>query len=169
MTPPRTRRRKRRCSMWRISAAVRRPPRPIMFVFNGGPGSSTVWLHMGAFGPQRVVTLDDSHTPAAPYPVVNNDFSLLDASDLVFVDAPGTGFGRIVRQRQAKRNFSASIRTRTRSPTSSSSSCRNMDDGIRRNICSARAMARRALRFWPTNSRPNDDVDFNGVILLSQI
>ena len=50
---------------------------------------------MGAFGPRRVVTADDTHTPAAPYPVVNNDFSLLDVSDLVFVDAPGTGFSRI--------------------------------------------------------------------------
>jgi carboxypeptidase C (cathepsin A) len=69
--------------------------RPITFLFNGGPGSSTVWLHMGAFGPKRVVTLDDSHTPAAPYDFVNNDFSLLDASDLVFVDAPGTGFSRL--------------------------------------------------------------------------
>lgn len=69
--------------------------RPVMFLYNGGPGSSTLWLHMGAFGPKRVVTLDDSHTPAAPYPVVNNDFSLLDATDLVFVDAPGTGFSRV--------------------------------------------------------------------------
>jgi carboxypeptidase C (cathepsin A) len=50
---------------------------------------------MGAFGPKRVVTLDDSHTPAAPYSIVNNDYSLLDATDLVFVDAPGTGFSRI--------------------------------------------------------------------------
>ncbi len=70
-------------------------PRPVTFLYNGGPGSSTVWLHMGAFGPRRVVTADDSHTPAAPYSVVNNEFSLLDASDLVFVDAPGTGFSRI--------------------------------------------------------------------------
>ncbi len=70
--------------------------RPITFFFNGGPGSSSVWLHMGAFGPRRVVTLDDSHTPAAPYQVVNNDQSLLDATDMVFVDAPGTGFSRIV-------------------------------------------------------------------------
>ena len=70
-------------------------PRPLTFLYNGGPGSSTVWLHMGAFGPKRVVTADDSHTPAAPYPVVNNDYSLLDVSDLVFVDAPGTGFSRI--------------------------------------------------------------------------
>jgi carboxypeptidase C (cathepsin A) len=69
--------------------------RPITFLFNGGPGSSTVWLHMGAFGPIRVQTADARHTPAAPYSVVNNDQSLLDASDLVFVDAPGTGFSRI--------------------------------------------------------------------------
>ncbi len=69
--------------------------RPVTFLYNGGPGSSTVWLHMGAFGPKRVVTADNSHTPAAPYPVVNNDYSLLDVSDLVFVDAPGTGFSRI--------------------------------------------------------------------------
>jgi carboxypeptidase C (cathepsin A) len=70
-------------------------PRPLTFLYNGGPGSSTVWLHMGAFGPRRVVTADDSHTPAAPYSVVNNDYSLLDVSDLVFVDAPGTGFSRL--------------------------------------------------------------------------
>jgi hypothetical protein len=69
--------------------------RPVTFLFNGGPGSSTVWLHMGAFGPKRVVTPDDSHAPAAPYQFINNDSSLLDASDLVFIDAPGTGFGRI--------------------------------------------------------------------------
>jgi carboxypeptidase C (cathepsin A) len=69
--------------------------RPVTFLFNGGPGSSTIWLHMGAFGPRRVVTADDTHSPAAPYAIVNNDHSLLDASDLVFVDAPGTGFSRI--------------------------------------------------------------------------
>lgn len=69
--------------------------RPVTFLYNGGPGSSTVWLHMGAFGPRRVVTADDSHTPAAPYEVISNEYSLLDASDLVFIDAPGTGFSRI--------------------------------------------------------------------------
>ena len=69
--------------------------RPVTFLFNGGPGSSTVWLHMGAFGPKRVVTADDTHSAAAPYAIIDNDQSLLDASDLVFVDAPGTGFSRI--------------------------------------------------------------------------
>ncbi len=69
--------------------------RPVTFVFNGGPGSASLWLHMGAFGPRRVVTPDDSHAPGAPYQIVNNDHSLLDATDLVFIDAPGTGFSRI--------------------------------------------------------------------------
>ena len=72
--------------------------RPVTFIYNGGPGSSTVWLHMGAWGPRRVVTNDDTHTPAAPYQLVNNDYSLLDASDLVFIDMPGTGFGRLLPQ-----------------------------------------------------------------------
>ncbi|MGV4876950.1 S10 family peptidase [Acetobacter indonesiensis] len=69
--------------------------RPITFIYNGGPGSSSVWLHMGAFGPKKVVTADDAHTPAAPYSIVNNNDSLLDVSDLVFIDAPGTGYGRL--------------------------------------------------------------------------
>jgi carboxypeptidase C (cathepsin A) len=70
-------------------------PRPVTFLFNGGPGSATLWLHMGAFGPRRVVTATDAHTPAAPYSLVNNASSLLDVTDLVFIDAPGTGFSRI--------------------------------------------------------------------------
>ena len=69
--------------------------RPITFLYNGGPGSSTVWLHMGAFGPKRVVTADDSHSPAAPYRLIDNEYTLLDVSDLVFIDAPGTGFGHL--------------------------------------------------------------------------
>ncbi|MGH8170337.1 MAG: S10 family serine carboxypeptidase-like protein, partial [Steroidobacteraceae bacterium] len=78
--------------------------RPITFLFNGGPGSSSLWLHMGAFGPVRVLTGDQSHTPAAPYQTVSNEESLLDASDLVFVDAPGTGFSRI-RGKDAAKSF----------------------------------------------------------------
>jgi len=69
--------------------------RPITFLYNGGPGSSTMWLHMGSFGPRRVVTTDTVHEAAAPYKIVSNEYSLLDVSDLVFIDAPGTGFSRI--------------------------------------------------------------------------
>jgi carboxypeptidase C (cathepsin A) len=70
--------------------------RPVTFFYNGGPGSSTVWLHMGSLGPKHVVTSGDQHLPAAPYKLVDNAYSLLDTSDLVFIDMPGTGFGRLV-------------------------------------------------------------------------
>ncbi len=70
--------------------------RPITFFYNGGPGSSTVWLHMGSLGPKHVMTAGDTHLPAAPYTMVDNPNSLLDVSDLVFVDAPGTGFGELI-------------------------------------------------------------------------
>ncbi len=76
--------------------------RPITFLYNGGPGSSTVWLHMGAFGPKRVSTPGDTHLPAAPYKLENNAYSLLDISDLVFIDMPGTGFGRLYGKDSAK-------------------------------------------------------------------
>ncbi len=69
--------------------------RPITFFYNGGPGSSTVWLHMGSLGPKHVVTSGDQHLPAAPYKLIDNAYSLLDTSDLVFIDMPGTGFGRL--------------------------------------------------------------------------
>lgn len=70
--------------------------RPLAFLYNGGPGASSAPLHVGAFGPMRVVTADHSQTPPAPYSLVPNPYSLLDASDLVFVDAMGTGFSRIL-------------------------------------------------------------------------
>jgi carboxypeptidase C (cathepsin A) len=70
--------------------------RPVTFLYNGGPGSATMFLHMGSFGPKRVVTPDGEHQEGAPYPLVENQYSLLDVSDLVFIDAPGTGFSRVL-------------------------------------------------------------------------
>ncbi len=70
--------------------------RPLTFFYNGGPGSSTVWLHLGSFGPKRLVTGDPSTTAASPFPLVDNADSLLDISDLVFVDAIGTGFSEAI-------------------------------------------------------------------------
>jgi carboxypeptidase C (cathepsin A) len=75
---------------------ARAEDRPVTFIYNGGPGSATVWLHMGSFGPKHVVTSDDKHLAGAPYKLVNNGYSLLDVSDLVFIDMPGTGFGRLL-------------------------------------------------------------------------
>lgn len=70
--------------------------RPITFIYNGGPGSSTIWLQMGAFGPRKVVTSDASPTPPAPYQLVDNANSLLDVTDMVFIDPIGTGFSKVI-------------------------------------------------------------------------
>lgn len=70
--------------------------RPITFLYNGGPGSASMWLHMGSVGPVRVVTSSPGPTGAGPYQVVPNEYSLLDRTDLVFIDALGTGYSRPV-------------------------------------------------------------------------
>lgn len=77
--------------------------RPVAFVFNGGPGSSAQWLHMGALGPRRVeVPSDASNAGAAPYPIVDNPLSVLDACDLVFIDPIGTGYSRALAPKEDK-------------------------------------------------------------------
>ena len=76
--------------------------RPISFYYNGGPGSSTMWLHMGAFGPRRVATVDGEFTPPAPYRLVDNTESLIDKTDMVFIDAMGTGYSHAVGKAQNK-------------------------------------------------------------------
>jgi carboxypeptidase C (cathepsin A) len=142
--------------------------RPITFFYNGGPGSSTVWLHMGSLGPKHVVTSGDQHVPAAPYRLVDNAYSLLDASDLVFVDMPGTGFGRLM-GKDAEKAFWG------------------VDEDAN---AFARFIARFITRFNRWNSpkyifgesygttrsavladvlENNKSIDLNGVILLSQI
>jgi carboxypeptidase C (cathepsin A) len=70
--------------------------RPITFAFNGGPGSSSMWLHMGVLGPKRVQVSDPTPTPAAPYRTVDNESSLLDVSDVVMIDPVGTGISHAV-------------------------------------------------------------------------
>lgn len=76
--------------------------RPVSFLYNGGPGSASLWLHMGSFGPVRVVTSSPEPTPGAPFKVVPNEFSLLNKTDLVFIDAPMTGFSRAAGKATAK-------------------------------------------------------------------
>jgi carboxypeptidase C (cathepsin A) len=76
--------------------------RPVTFLYNGGPGSSSIWLHMGAFGPMRVVTSDGQATPPPPYDLVQNQESLLDKSDLVFIDAMSTGMSEPVGKAEGK-------------------------------------------------------------------
>lgn len=71
--------------------------RPVAFIYNGGPGSSSVWLHMGAFGPEKIVIPSDADDDgAAPFNLQGNEDSLLDVTDLVFIDPVGTGFSHTV-------------------------------------------------------------------------
>ena len=76
--------------------------RPLAFVYNGGPGSASLWLHMGSFGPKRVAITDAEASPPAPYKLNDNPYCLLDKTDLVFIDPVGTGFSRAVGKAQDK-------------------------------------------------------------------
>lgn len=82
-----------------------RSKRPVTFFYNGGPGSATVWLHMGSFAPVRVSSKDTAHVSGAPYKLIENKYSLLDVTDVVFVDAPGTGFSRLTQQSKPENFF----------------------------------------------------------------
>jgi len=81
-------------SMFYVAYTTGDAHRPVTFLYNGGPGSSTLWLHMGSIAPIRVLTDSPAPTHNAPFQVVNNDSSLLDKSDLVFIDAVGAGYSR---------------------------------------------------------------------------
>jgi carboxypeptidase C (cathepsin A) len=76
--------------------------RPLTFSFNGGPGSSSVWLHMGVLGPRRIHTDDTGNLPQPPFRLVDNEYSLLDQTDLVFIDPVTTGYSRPVPGEKAK-------------------------------------------------------------------
>lgn len=77
-----------------MDGAPDRASRPLMFSFNGGPGSASVWLHLGALGPRRVKMEDEGWLPASPYQLVDNPVTWLEFTDLVFIDPVGTGFSR---------------------------------------------------------------------------
>jgi hypothetical protein len=82
-----------------------RTARPVTFCFNGGPGSASLWLHLGALGPRRVKMNDDGSQPAPPFALVDNEFSILNASDLVFIDPVATGFSRAAKDEKAEQFF----------------------------------------------------------------
>src|SRR5690242_6877185 len=154
--------------------------RPITFLYNGGPGSSTVWLHMGAFGPKRIVTNDDTHTPAAPYQLVNNDYSLLDVSDLVFIDAPGTGFGRLLPEGKSKEERAKNFKELSKKIWSVDGDGRMFAKFITTFITQHNRWNSPKYLFGESygttrsavlaaDLETHDNVDLNGVILLSQI
>ena len=139
--------------------------RPITFLYNGGPGSATMWLHMGSFGPRRVVVPDAAHQEAAPYSIVNNDYSLLDVSDLVFIDAPGTGFSRIFGKDKEKAFWGTDPDAHA------------FDRFIRRFLTKYDRWNSPKYLFGESYgttrsavlSHALEDVDLNGIVLLSQI
>src|SRR5690349_8888901 len=77
--------------------------RPLTFSFNGGPGSASVWLHLGALGPKRVKMMNDGSMPSPPYKLVDNDVTWLDQTDLVFIDLVGTGYSRATKPEDGKK------------------------------------------------------------------
>lgn len=79
--------------------------RPLTFSFNGGPGSSSVWMHLGLLGPKRVKLREDGFAVPPPYELVENEHSLLDETDLVFIDPVGTGYSRAAKPEDAKNFF----------------------------------------------------------------
>ena len=139
--------------------------RPVTFMYNGGPGSATMWLHMGSFGPRRVVTPDGEHEEGAPYKIVNNDDSLLDVSDVVFIDAPGTGFSRIMGKDKEKAFWGTDPDAHA------------FDRFIRRFLTKYDRWNSPKYLFGESYGTPRSavlsadlqHVDLNGVILLSQI
>ena len=142
--------------------------RPVTFIFNGGPGSATVWLHMGAWGPKRVVTADDTHNPAAPYQIVDNDQSLLDASDLVFIDAPATGFSRIAGKDKEKAFFGVDPDGQAFANFIQEFLAKyNRFNSPKYIFGESYGTPRAAVLV--NNLETEYDIDFNGVILLSQI
>jgi carboxypeptidase C (cathepsin A) len=139
--------------------------RPLMFLYNGGPGSATMWLHLGTFGPRRVVIPDTKHPLGAPYDIVDNQYSLLDICDLVFIDAPGTGFSRTFGKEKAKAFYGVD------------GDAHAFDRFIRRFLSKYERWNSPKYLFGESYGTPRSavlaadlrGVDLNGIILLSQI
>jgi len=125
--------------------------RPLTFSFNGGPGSASVWLHLGLLGPRRVQMGDAGTLLPPPYKLVDNDVSLLDISDLVFIDPVSTGYSRAV-PGEAPKQFHG-IEEDVESVADSSGSIQLVTSaGPRRNFSLAKATARPAPRAFPAIS-----------------
>ena len=141
--------------------------RPVTFFYNGGPGAATIWLHMGSFGPVRVITRSPDASGPAPFEWVQNQYSLLDKSDLVFIDAPLCGFSRAVGKGTVK-DFAGT-----------DEDIKAFDKFIVRYITTNQRWNSPKFLFGESygttrsaglvNALQNDGVEFNGVVLLSSI
>jgi carboxypeptidase C (cathepsin A) len=143
--------------------------RPVTFVFNGGPGSSSVWLHLGLFGPKRAdVPSDAGHAGSPPYSLVDNPLSPLDITDLVFIDPAGTGFSRLVGDGKAEDVYGLREDARTVAAL--------IREWVRKHgrwnaplfIAGESFGTTRAAALLPELMRGPEPLGVNGVILISQ-
>ena len=143
--------------------------RPVTFVFNGGPGSASVWLHMGLMGPRRVdVPSDAEHAGSPPYSAEDNPVSPLDVTDLVFIDPPGTGFSRLVGDGKAEDVYGLREDARTVAGV--------VREWIRENgrwnspvfLAGESFGTTRAAAMLPELMRGSEPIAVTGVILISQ-
>ena len=142
--------------------------RPIAFVYNGGPGSASVWLHMGSFSPKRVVTVNADATPPAPYKLTDNANCLLDKTDLVFVDPVGTGFSHAVGKSQDKDFWGVDQDVKSLAQFISTYVSRNNRwNSPKFLIGESYGTFRSAALSNYLQSR--DGMDFNGIVLISSV
>jgi carboxypeptidase C (cathepsin A) len=143
------------------------PERPVTFLYNGGPGSASLWLNVGGFGPSRAVAAAPEPTGAAPYRFIDNDASLLGKSDLVFLDAIGTGYSRVLGEAKESQfwgvdsDVDAFARGITRYIT-----LNDRWNSPKYLFGESYGTTRSAALVYKLH---NQDIDFNGVILLSSI
>ena len=150
-----------RASSARRSGAANRSgasDRPLTFVFNGGPGSSSEWMHMGFFGPRRIACDDNGEATQFPIVIEDNEYSILDITDLVFIDPVGTGYSKPLEgaelahfigwKARSWRTLSAMIMTIGQWVISSGCMSQGMAAGVRQNISPASPTARSARLDW---------------------
>jgi carboxypeptidase C (cathepsin A) len=143
--------------------------RPITFLFNGGPGSSAVWLHLGAFGPRRVTFPSDPENPGAPpYGFSDNAYTLLRFSDLVFVDPVGTGYSHALGKTQDRDYWGVDEDSRIVAEfIRSFLTANNRWNSAKYLIGESYGTIRAAVLIRDLELKPLDGVFFNGVVLLS--
>jgi carboxypeptidase C (cathepsin A) len=142
--------------------------RPLAFLYNGGPGSSSVWIHMGAFGPRRVDTANAEPTPPPPYRVLDNSNSLIDTADLVFIDPVGTGFSKAVGKAKDKDFWGIDQDVKSLAQFISAYVSRNNRwNSPKFLIGESYGTFRNAALVNYLQS--NDNMDFNGVVMMSTV
>ena len=142
--------------------------RPITFAYNGGPGSSSIWVHMGAFGPRRVSIPDTAHAPPPPYDLVDNQYTILDKTDLVFIDPIGTGFSKPIGKGKGKDFWGVDQDARSLAQFVSRYLSQNERWNSPRYLLGESYGTTRSAALV-NYLQGRDNMDFNGVILMSAV